>query len=151
MPTLGHIYFGTRARATKRWNFSRHFSRRRIEVNSASCKRTSEKRFEILRQFATEYKRFFDCLLRTLPIWLQSWSKNAKFEWEFVLYVGFVEKKITLVTWFGQYPKTTWIVWKFKLFFEILFNILTEIWSSVLNKIYHFYSRHQLNDTPIDL
>jgi hypothetical protein len=29
------------------------FSRQRIEANSALCKRTSEKRFEILRQFAT--------------------------------------------------------------------------------------------------
>ena len=29
------------------------FSRKRIEVNSASLKLTSEKRFEILRQFAT--------------------------------------------------------------------------------------------------
>jgi hypothetical protein len=29
------------------------FSRQRIEVNSALCKRTSGKRFEILRQFGT--------------------------------------------------------------------------------------------------
>jgi hypothetical protein len=36
-----------------------HFSRFRIEVNSASRRRTSDKRFEILRQFATESHEVF--------------------------------------------------------------------------------------------
>jgi hypothetical protein len=34
-----------------------HFSRQRIEVNSESSKRTSDKGFEILRQFATEKQK----------------------------------------------------------------------------------------------
>jgi hypothetical protein len=35
------------------------FSRKRIKVNSASCKRTSDCRFEILKQFATEKLKDF--------------------------------------------------------------------------------------------
>jgi hypothetical protein len=92
------------------------FSRQRIEVNSPSMKLTSEKRFEILRQFATMLRMFFfEISLQIGYIWLQSWSKNAKFDGKIFFcqtYVGFVEKKILrifagsvgiLVTWFSQY------------------------------------------------
>jgi hypothetical protein len=57
------------------------FSRQRIEDNSASCKQTSDKRFEILRQFATIFwDQFFKLDLCLVYICLQNWSKNAKFE-----------------------------------------------------------------------
>jgi hypothetical protein len=57
------------------------FSRQRIGVNSASSKRTSEIRFEILRQFATMLREYsFKLSLQTGYIWPQSWSKNANFD-----------------------------------------------------------------------
>jgi hypothetical protein len=51
MATLGPICFGEPE--LQNADFQVQFSHQRIEVNSALCKRTSDKRIEILRQFAT--------------------------------------------------------------------------------------------------
>jgi hypothetical protein len=72
------------------------FSRQRIEINSALCKRTSENRFEMLRQFATLFQNVF-FKIRIGYIWLQSWPKNAKLDGKifFLLNVcWFCRKKI---------------------------------------------------------
>jgi hypothetical protein len=62
---LGHTFFGTRTR-TENADILANVSRQRIEVNSASSERVSDKRFEIYRKFAENYfrDRFFKSGLR---------------------------------------------------------------------------------------
>jgi hypothetical protein len=45
-----------------------HFSRQRIEVNSASSKRASDNDLKFLDNLQENNRRIFDCFLRTLPI-----------------------------------------------------------------------------------
>jgi hypothetical protein len=82
MPTLGHMC--TRASELQNAEIQENFSRQRIEVNSVTSKRTTDKRLRILRQFATKMMdHFFKLGLSLVYIWLQNWSKNAKFDWKF--------------------------------------------------------------------
>jgi hypothetical protein len=53
--TWSHLLCYAR-QSCKMLKFVEHFSRQSEEVISASSKRTSDKRFEILRQFATMFR-----------------------------------------------------------------------------------------------
>jgi hypothetical protein len=81
-----------RAPELKNTEIFANFSRKRIEVNSASSERTFDKRFEIKRKFSTNYlDSFFKLGLGLDNIWLQTWSKNAKLDGKtFLLNVGWI-------------------------------------------------------------
>jgi hypothetical protein len=81
MPTLGQIFL-VRAPELRNAENLKNVSCQRIEVNLASSKRTSDKKFENLRKFSAMLQNvFFKTSLQFGHIWLQSWSKNAKFYW----------------------------------------------------------------------
>jgi hypothetical protein len=75
-----------------------YFSCKRIEVNSVTSKRTSDKILEILRQFETKLiDHFFKLGLSLVYIWLQNRSKNAKFDRKFLF--EFSREKNSESTW----------------------------------------------------
>jgi hypothetical protein len=62
-----------------------NFSRKRIGVNLVTSQQTSDKRFEILRQFATKLlDHFFKFGFSLVYIWLQNWSKMQNLTGNFI-------------------------------------------------------------------
>jgi hypothetical protein len=79
MPILGHICYGTRARAAKCWNLGSVFTPKNKSQFSIMQTDFCLKIWNLETICNRVTERLFDCFVRTVPIWLQSCSKNAKF------------------------------------------------------------------------
>ena len=83
IPKYGHICLSTPAIAEKCWNSGAIFTPK----NRSQFSIIETDFWKKIWNLETICDRitwgFFDCLPRTFPIWLQSWSKNAKFDGKF--------------------------------------------------------------------
>ncbi len=105
MPTLGHICFGTRARAAKCWNLGTIFTPKIRSQFSIIQKRKLEKRFELWRQFAPD-----GAILQNLPtaVWQKIktiiyFSEEDGFRFQFIWFNSFFINSQRIVVCYAQF------------------------------------------------